>query len=249
VGGPGASASWRGFAVSSLRNRLEVVRRRVEVAAERARRDPADVRIVAVSKTVTAEVVAEAYRLGQTDFGENRVQELCDKRAALDSEVKATWHMIGHLQSNKAKSAAELSDIIQSVGSLKLAQVLDSRSRELGKRLAVLLQVDFSADPGRSGFALDELDSVAADLVALPNLDVQGLMTVAPRGLDSDDVRRVFRSLSSERAQLAARYPLVKWRHLSMGMSDDFELAIEEGATIVRIGRAIFGERSHILGE
>ncbi len=234
--------------MSSLRERLEAVRRRVERAAERAGRRPAEIRVVAVSKTVAPEVIVEAFHLGQREFGENRVQELRDKRRALaeQSSVEgARWHMIGHLQSNKAKLAAELSDIIQSVDSVKLAALLDGHARELGKRLSVLLQVDFTSQPQRSGFVPEELEAVAGELVALPHLEIQGLMTVAPLGLDHDELRSVFRRLSLLRTRLAADYPGADWRHLSMGMSDDFEVAIEEGSTIVRIGRAIFGERPH----
>jgi len=230
--------------MNSLRDRLEQVRRRVDLAVERAHRLPSEVQIVAISKTVGPEVIVEAYRLGQREFGENRVQEFHDKRAALDAAgVAARWHMVGHLQSNKARLAVELFDIIQSVGSLKLAQLLDRLGEESGGKVPVLLEVKFSSSLERSGFKPDELDAAAADLVALSNLEIQGFMTVAPLGLDADGSRGVFRMLRAQRDRLAARYSGVEWRHLSMGMSDDFEPAIEEGATIVRIGRAIFGER------
>ncbi len=235
---------WPEFAVSSLRDRLAEVRGRVQLAAERAHRSADEIRIVAVSKTVAAETVAEAFRLGQRDFGENRVQEVHDKRAILDAAgVLPTWHMVGHLQSNKAKLAVGLFDIIQSVGSLALAQTLERCAAGSGRKARVLLQVDFTHDPGRSGFKPDELDASASDLVSLPDLEIQGLMTVAPLELDEAGLRAVFGSLRAQRDRLSARYPGVDWHHLSMGMSDDFELAVEEGATIVRIGRAIFGER------
>ncbi len=235
--------------MSSLRERLEEVRNRVALAAQRAGRLPSEVRLVAVSKTMAPEVILEAYRLGQKEFGENRVQELRNKRPVLDQSgamVDARWHLIGHLQSNKAKLAVQLSDIIQSVDSVKLAGLLDAHAGVLGKRLPVLLQVDFSSLPQRAGFSPEELSAAVGELAALPHLEIQGLMTIAPLGLEEEGLRAVFRRLRLLRDQLAARHPDVEWRHLSMGMSDDFEVAIEEGSTIVRIGRAIFGERPHL---
>ncbi len=232
----------------SLRERLEAVRGRVARAAERSGRPASEIRMIAVSKTMAPEVVLEAYHLGQREFGENRVQEFRDKRRALAEWGEmpgARWHMIGHLQSNKAKLSVELFDIIQSVDSAKLATLLHRNAEEMGRRLPVLLQVDFSSLPQRSGFTTQELESMAAELVALPHLEIQGLMTVAPLGLDEESLRSVFRRLRLLRDRLAVRYPEAEWRHLSMGMSDDFEVAIEEGSTIVRIGRAIFGDRPH----
>ncbi len=232
--------------MGSLGERLAATCRRVQEAAERSGRDPKGIQVVAISKTRSPEVILEAYRLGQRHFGENRVQEFQEKRqklASMDPMVGVCWHLVGHLQSNKARLAAELSDIIQSIDTVKLARVLDRQASELGKRLPVLLQVDFTKEPQRSGFQPESLEGAAGELVGLPNLEVQGLMAVAPLGLDEDGLRAVFRRLKSLQDRLASRYPKGMWRHLSMGMSEDFEIAIEEGATIVRIGRAIFGER------
>ncbi len=232
--------------MSSLAERLEGVRRRIADAAERAGRSPDEIELVAVSKTMPAEMVVEAYRLGQRHFGENRVQESREKRdalAQLGPMPGAAWHMIGHLQTNKAKLAVELFDIIQSVDSVKLARLLDAGAAAAGKRLRLLLEVDFSHEPQRSGFSPLELEKAAGELVSLSNVEIQGLMTVAPLGLDPEETRSVFRRLRLLRDRLAVSYPTVDWHHLSMGMSDDFVLAIEEGATIVRVGRAIFGER------
>lgn len=232
--------------MEGLKARLSDVYRRVARAAERSGRELSDIQVVAVSKTMSPETVLEAYRLGQRHFGENRVQELREKRqclASLDPMEGAVWHLVGHLQSNKANLAAELSDIIHSVDSERLARILDSRAGELGKQLPVLLQVDYSLEPQRSGFYPDELEIAVRGVIELPNLIVQGLMTIAPLGLDTDGLRWVFRQLKEQRDRLAERYPDVEWQHLSMGMTDDLEIAIEEGATIVRIGRAIFGER------
>lgn len=232
--------------MSSLRDRVEDVRRRVERAAERAHRLPSEVRIVAVSKTVAPAVIVEAYGLGLREFGENRVQEFRQKRQVLDSMdlmPEARWHLVGHLQSNKARLAVGLFDIIQSVDSVRLARLIDRCAGEVGKRLPIFLQVDYTGEPQRYGFDPEELEAAAGDLVGLPNLDIQGLMTIAPFGLGQDELRAVFRRMRQQRDRLAARHPGARWHHLSMGMSDDFELAIEEGATVVRIGRAIFGER------
>lgn len=229
-----------------LEERLEEVRHRVGRAAERAGRSPSEVRIVAVSKTVPPEVVAEAYRLGQRDFGENRVQELREKRPAVEllgATEGIRWHLIGHLQTNKAKLAVRLSDIIHSVDSVRLARELDAHAGALGRRLPILLEVDFTGLPQRGGFAPVELEACVPELLSLPNLEVRGLMTVAPLGLDRDGLRSVFRQLRGLRDRLADRHREADWRELSMGMSDDYEVAIEEGSTIVRIGRAIFGER------
>lgn len=232
--------------MDSLRDRLADVYRRVARAAERSGRRPSEIEVVAVSKTLPPEVVLEAYRLGQRHFGENRVQEFREKREALasmDPLEGARWHLIGHLQSNKAKLAVELFDIIHSVDSVKLAQILDRSAEGLGRRLPVLLQVDYGEEPQRSGFHPEELERAVAEMVSLPKLEVQGLMTIAPLGLEESGLRRIFGQLRGQRDRLAERYPEVEWRHLSMGMTNDFEIAIEEGATIVRIGRAIFGER------
>lgn len=235
--------------MDDLAGRLERVRTRIARAADRSGRSASDVLLVAVSKTVPPESIVEAYRLGQRDFGENRVQEFRSKRESLSlmaSLPEARWHLIGQLQSNKAKPAADLFDIIQSVDSLKLARLLSRQVEAQGGRLPVLLQVDFSGQSQRAGIEPQALASEAVgELVALPGLDVQGLMTVAPLGLDEKRLRSVFSQLRDLRDSLAASCPGVRWRHLSMGMTDDFEVAIEEGSTMVRVGRALFGERPY----
>jgi pyridoxal phosphate enzyme (YggS family) len=154
------------------------------------------------------------------------------------------WHMIGHLQTNKAGQAVELFSMVQSVDSLKLAQALDRRAVALGaKRLPVLLEVYVGDDPERPGFRPDSLLDAAAQIIELPGLEVRGLMTVAPLGLDQAATRAAFKSVRELRDKLASAHPRVHFGDLSMGMSDDFELAVEEGSTMVRIGRAIFGSR------
>jgi PLP dependent protein len=233
--------------MDDLASRFERVCERVARAAERAGRPASDVLMVAVSKTVPPDAIMAAYQLGQRHFGENRVQEFRSKRELLAAQgwaPEARWHLVGQLQSNKAKLAATLFDIIHSVDDLKLARLLSAHAQAQDRTLPVLLQVDYSGEPQRAGFRPQDLDSgVTGELVSLPGLEVQGLMTIAPLGLNEADLRSVFSRLRDLQANLAARHPAAEWRHLSMGMTDDFEVAIEEGSTVVRIGRALFGER------
>jgi PLP dependent protein len=234
--------------MGDLAGGLERVRERIALAAERSGRSASDVLLVAVSKTVSPERIVEAYGLGQRDFGENRVQEFKGKREELSriaSLPDVRWHLVGRLQSNKAKPAADLFDIIHSVDSVKLARLLSREANVPGRRVPVLLQVDYSGQPQRGGFEPASLTEVVHELAGLPGLDIQGLMTVAPLGLDEVELRSVFSRLRGLRDSLTACYPGIQWRHLSMGMTDDFEAAIEEGSTIVRVGRAVFGERPH----
>jgi pyridoxal phosphate enzyme (YggS family) len=209
------------------------VRARIAAACERAGRSSGEVTLIGVSKTVSTDTIAEAVAAGLEDFGENRVQEAAEKIEALSSRgITPRWHLIGHLQSNKAKTAANLFAIIHSVDSLRLAQEL---SRRAG-RTAILLEVNAAQEASKFGFAPKEVAPALSSIAALPHLDVQGLMTVAPLSDDPDAVRPVFRELRRLRDALGLR-------ELSMGMTNDFEVAIEEGATMVRVGRAIFGER------
>lgn len=244
--------------METLTERLTAVRERIAAAARRVNRDPATIRLVGVTKAHPVEVIRAALDAGLRDIGENRVQEAEAKIAALAAERRRlTWHLIGHLQTNKAKKAAMLFDMVHSVDSLRLAQILDRYAAEVRReaqgRLPILLQVNVSGEATKSGFALhgwetrpDTYERFCADveqILALPHLDVRGLMTIAPWGPDPEQARPVFRAVRRLRDDLAQRFPAAAWRDLSMGMTDDFEVAIEEGATIVRIGRAIFGER------
>ena len=248
--------------MGSIATRIEAVQDRIVAAASRAGRSADDIRLVGVSKTHPPELVAQALAAGLCDFGENRVQEADPKIAALAADRDAiTWHMIGHLQSNKAKRAAALFDLIHSLDSVSLAEALARgvRSREFGvgssssNPLPILLQVNVSGEASKDGFDLagwetrpDRLDGFFGDverLLALPQLRIGGLMTIAPWGDDPVAARPTFRSARRLRDALAQRFPAADWSALSMGMTDDFEVAIEEGATIVRVGRAIFGSR------
>ncbi len=218
----------------SIPQRIASVRSRIEAACHRAGRPPSEVTLVAVCKGFPPAAVLEAAAAGITDFAENRVQEAAAKRPHLSRlPAGVTWHMVGHLQTNKVKAALELFDIIHSVDSLRLAEAISSRAR---RPVPVFLEVNVAAEPTKYGFGLEELSAAYRAASRLPNLEIWGLMTVAPLTGDPEEVRPAFRRLRQEAAALGLR-------HLSMGMTDDFEVAIEEGATHVRIGRAIFGDR------
>lgn len=237
-----SQTGYTGQPPDDLAARVRAVRQRVRDAAERAGRSPDDVLIVAVSKTVDAERVRVAYELGLKTFGENRVQEARAKMTALRLPL-LRWELIGHLQTNKVARAAELFTRIQSVDSPRLAGALEEQAARLGRTLPVLLEVNVAGEASKFGVTPGDLPEVAHAVLALPHLRADGLMTVAPLVSDPEQVRLVFRRLAALRDDLRRVAPGSGWPHLSMGMSDDFEVAIEEGATIVRIGRAIFGER------
>ncbi len=211
------------------------VRERIDRACERAGRDPASVTLIAISKGQPAGAVRAGYEAGLRHFGENRVQEALPKIAeASGAGVEATWRLVGHLQSNKARAAASAFDAIDSVDSAKLLARLDAAAPTPRD---VLLQVNVAAEPQKQGVAPDEAGALIEAARACGNLRLRGLMTIAPIATDPEDARPVFRALRL----LAERHGLPE---LSMGMTDDFEVAIEEGATLVRVGRAIFGERA-----
>jgi PLP dependent protein len=230
---------------AELQNRIASVRRRIEAAALRAGRDPADISLVAVSKTRSPEAVAAAWRAGLHLFGENRVEEAAPKAEAvaglLPAGAKAAWHMVGHIQSRKAIDVLPWASMVHSVDSVRLAERLSRFSVEAGSELAILLEVNVSGEESKYGLAPTELAGVIEAISPLPGLRLEGLMTMAPVASDPKSVRPVFAGLRALRDDLGRRFPRLRWRHLSMGMSDDFEVAIEEGATLVRIGRAIFG--------
>lgn len=226
-----------------LAENIAQVRARIAQAAERAGRDPAEITLVAVSKTKPVELVEMAYNCGVTDFGENRVQEALAKIARWHPQG-LRWHLIGHLQSNKAAKVVEPFACVHSVDSLHLAQTLSRHVQELGKPLAVLLQVNVAGEASKEGMSPDELPELARQIVALPALRVEGLMTIAPLVRDPEEVRPVFRELRRLRDRLRIDVPTGDWAQLSMGMTGDYSVAIEEGATIVRVGRAIFGQRA-----
>ncbi len=227
---------------TQLATNIARVRSTIAEAAQQAGRRPEEVTLIAVSKTVPVEFVRMAYNLGVTNFGENRVQEALPKIAEFHPQG-VHWQMIGHLQSNKASKVVGSFDCVQSVDSLHIAQALNRHAGEQSKRLPVLLQVNVSGETSKEGMSSGEAVQLARQIIALPHLEVQGLMTIAPLVDDPETVRPVFRNLRALRDRLRVELPGCSWQHLSMGMTDDYRIAIAEGATIVRIGRAIFGER------
>lgn len=249
---------------SDLAHNLHTVQQRIVGATARAGRSPQEITLVAVSKTFPAEAILAAYALGVRHFGENRVEEASEKIPRVNAQLpnhlaraphssadvtrspNITWHLVGHLQSRKVKDAVALFDFVQSIDSVHLAKRLDEHAATIGKTMSILLEINISGEESKYGFAPTPRDaflSAVNEILVLSNLDVQGLMTMAPIVAKPDDARPYFRALRDLRDELGARFPNRSWKHLSMGMTDDFEAAIAEGATIVRIGRAIFGER------
>jgi pyridoxal phosphate enzyme (YggS family) len=220
------------------------VLQRVRDAAAFSGRDPSEVRIVAVSKTVSADRVISAISDGVTILGENYIQEAREKITSL-SHLSTSWHFIGHLQSNKAKYAVRLFDLIHSVDSLKLAEEIDRQAKRIGKIQDILVQVNVAGEKSKSGITLEGAPDLFRDISKLANVRIRGLMTMPPFFNDPEKARPFFRILRTLSLDLAGQdIPNVEMRELSMGMSGDFEAAIAEGATLVRVGTAIFGSRS-----
>jgi PLP dependent protein len=226
--------------VSELQENLARIRSRIDQACERSGRQPDSVRLMAVSKNHPPERVAEATSAGLTLFGENRIQEAKVKIPLCPGRLE--WHFIGHLQSNKARDAVSLFQVVQGVDSLALAEELQKQASKQARSLPILLEVNVAGESSKFGWKPDRLLAELQQLNALPRLEVHGLMTVAPYAVDTEQVRPVFRRLRELRDRcadlLGAPLPV-----LSMGMSGDLEVAIEEGSTLVRVGTALFGER------
>jgi len=224
---------------ANIRSTLE----RIAAIAQECGRDPQEIQLVAVSKLFPASAIDEAILAGQTVFGENYIQEAQTKIEELGDRCR--FHFIGHLQSNKAKLACRLFDVIETVDSLKLAKTLDRHLQELGRSMKVLLQVNIGKDENKSGAAAERTEDLLRNVRTLPNLEVIGLMTMPPFTDDPEDARPYFRQLRQLAEQLANKglFPPERKVELSMGMSNDFHVAIQEGATIVRVGTAIFGHR------
>ncbi len=229
--------------MDSFAHRLADIQLRIADAAARAGRPPQSVTLVAVSKTKPVEALHEAVRAGVRVFGENRVQEAVAKMPPFERD-DVQWHLIGHLQSNKAKIAVERFAMVQSVDSIALAGRLNRLAADAGKRLPVLLQVHLGDEETKSGVAPDEASELVRQTLDLPNLELRGLMAIPPFFPDPQDVRPSFRRLRELRDALQERFPAHPLPELSMGMSHDFEVAIEEGATMVRVGAALFGARA-----
>jgi len=226
-----------------LQENIARVLERIAAACNRSGRRPEDVKLVAVSKIVSPDRIRQAYEAGLRDFGENRVQEASEKRPAL-SDLTVTWHLIGHLQTNKARPARELFHWVHSVDSLRIAAKLDKAAVCSGDRLQVMLEVNLGDESTKSGVKENEVMELAGHVSQFETLELRGLMTVPPFFEDPERVRPMFRRLRELAEKIESTHtPNVSMKDLSMGMSHDFEVAIEEGATIIRVGTAIFGAR------
>jgi PLP dependent protein len=238
----------------SVAENLAHVQERIAAAARHAGRNPDEITLIAVSKTFPADSIREAHAAGLRIFGESRVQELAGKAAALSDLQNIDlqnmeWHMIGHLQTNKAANALELFHAVDSLDSLRLANKLNSAAEILGKKLSVLIEINVGGEAAKTGIAPDsqELENILQAAPRLAHLEIRGLMTVPPFTEDPEGARPFFRKLRGLRDQIAGRHlPNINMDVLSMGMSHDFEVAIEEGSTCVRVGTAIFGERNYV---
>jgi hypothetical protein len=226
---------------SRLLDNLPRIREAIEIAATRSGRGKGDVTLVAVTKAHPPEALRAALAVGLSDLGENRVDELEGKVGLLGRDA-ATWHMVGHVQSRKAKQVVESADMIHSVDTLKLARRLSGSASETDGRVPILVQVNMSEEEAKSGFNQDQALDAIHEVLELPGVEVRGLMTLAPYVDDERVLRKVFVGLRRIHEE-AGKLPDYKGRELSMGMTNDFELAVEEGSTMVRIGTALFGER------
>jgi pyridoxal phosphate enzyme (YggS family) len=230
----------------SIADNIAAIHERIARAAAKVGRNPDSITLMGVSKTVDPERIREAYTAGIRVFGENRVQEFTEKTYSLADLKDAEWHLIGHLQSNKSNKAAELFQAIDSVDSLRLAERLNEAARQLGKKLSVLIEIKVGEEESKAGIPMDspELEPLLVAAPKLSNLQIRGLMTVPPFTEDPEGARPYFRLLRDLRDTIAARkLPDIAMDTLSMGMSHDFEVAIQEGSTCVRVGSAIFGSR------
>ena len=226
-----------------MKKRLDQIKERIQQAAESCGRDPNSIQLVAVSKTIAPDRVQKALEVGVTILGENYVQEARDKFQAL-VQYPVSWHFIGHLQSNKAKYAVRLFDLIHSVDSLKLARELDKQAANVDKIQPILIQVNISGEETKSGIAAEETIDLIKEISQLKHVSIRGLMTMPPYFNQPEKVRPFFAALRRLRDDIQDRcISNMSLEELSMGMTGDFEVAIEEGATLVRIGTAIFGER------
>jgi PLP dependent protein len=231
----------------SIAENIARTQERIAGAARRAGRNPREITLMGVSKTFPAENVREAYEAGLRVFGENRVQEFAMKAPVVRDLHDAEWHLIGHLQTNKAAKAAELFDAVDSVDSARTAEKLNALAKSANKTLSVLIEINVGGEQAKSGVAInsDELEQILQGARRWSNLKIQGLMTVPPYTEDREGSRNYFRQVRQIRDGIAERsLPHIGMAVLSMGMSHDFEVAIEEGATCVRVGTAIFGERA-----
>lgn len=226
--------------MGTVKDNLETINKKIKEAALKVNRDPQEIKLIAVTKTATLEQIKEAINEGVKIIGENKVQEAKGKYQVLTTEVK--WHLIGHLQTNKVKYAVEIFDLIHSVDSIKLAKEIDKRSVQFKKTIDVLIEVNISGEETKYGYNPEKVEAFLKEISEFSGIRVRGLMTIAPISKNKEEVRPYFRRLRelSERIR-DKNIKNIKMDYLSMGMTDDFEIAIEEGANMVRIGRGIFG--------
>jgi pyridoxal phosphate enzyme (YggS family) len=235
----------------SIAENIAQVGERIQMAARRVQRNPEEINLMAVSKGFPAEQIREAYNAGIRTFGENRVQEFAEKAEAVD-DLEARWHLIGHLQTNKASNAARLFHAIDSLDSLRLARKLNSAAQEMGKKIPVLIEVNIGGEAAKSGVRPDstQLNQLLSAAPELPSLEFRGLMAIPPYHDDPEKSRPFFREMQRLRKQISNQnLPGVSMEVLSIGMSHDFEIAIEEGSTCIRVGTAIFGERKSVRSQ
>ena len=227
-----------------LSENLRDVEKKIEDACKRSNRDPKEVTLIAVSKTKPVEMLQEVYDAGGRNFGENKVQEIMDKYDQLPADIN--WHMIGHLQRNKVKYIVDKVKMIHSVDSLRLAETIDKEAKKKGVTVPILVEVNVAEEDSKFGLSLEEVTALVEDISKLSNVRVCGLTTVAPLVEDPEENREVFRSLKKLSVDIAAKnINNVTMSVLSMGMTNDYEVAVEEGATMVRVGTAIFGARDY----
>lgn len=226
-----------------IKSNLNEVEKNIERAAAVSQRKIRDIKIIAVSKTVGVEKIRTALNAGLTDFGENRVQELTDKYEKVEN---CRWHMIGHLQTNKVKYIIDKVELIQSVDSLRLAREIDKRAGKSGVKADILIQVNISGEETKFGISKEDVDDFLNELSTYDNIYVRGLMTIAPYAGNPEDVRNIFKKMRKKFIDIRSKnIDNISMDYLSMGMSNDYEVAIEEGANMVRIGTAIFGKRDY----
>jgi len=229
---------------SFVRQNLEQVRKRIAAACERCGRSPEEVTLIAVSKTKPVSMVREAMEAGAVDFGENKVQELCDKYGEIAGALR--WHLIGHLQRNKVKYVVDKAFMIHSVDSLRLAEEIQKEAEKKGCQVDVLIEVNIGGEETKSGVEPEEAAALVREVSALSRVHIKGLMAIAPIAAEPEEARPYFARLRELRDEIGRlSLPGVEMKELSMGMTGDFEVAIEEGATMVRVGTAIFGGRTY----
>lgn len=223
---------------------LKIVEEKIAKACERAKRDRSEVTLIAVSKTKPEVMIEEAYAAGQRDFGENKVQEICRKKELLPEDIR--WHMIGHLQRNKVHQVVNKACLIHSVDSLRLAETISHEAEKKEIKVPVLVEVNVAQEESKFGVTTEETISLVEEIAKLPHIQVRGLMTIAPFVEDPEENRGIFRKLKQLSVDIVAKnINNVNMSVLSMGMTNDYEVAIEEGATMVRVGTGIFGERDY----